>query len=194
MTGTLDVSILPHDQQLVNDDKSVIDMRTFIEQARPAIEALMNTGLITKTSCLGVAFTMPLIFDQHEDTEKAWDDPSTFVWFVGGWGDDPNKLTEHQANAVRMLRPLLRERYESTLLMRDDHPQAFRDKVGAVEVDGTFLWGDYPRGGAVCEDVFSAYICCAVSGLSEAEDHAVALMLAGLLGKLFAEANNFLEH
>lgn len=194
MSGTLDVSALPHDAQLDNDDKSVIDMRLFVEQVRPSIEALMHTGLLSKKSSLGIAFTMPTFFDTHGEIENAWDEPDKFVWFVGGWGDDEAELAKYQANAVRKLRPLLREQYESTLLMRDDYPEKFMGKVEAVEPDGAFLWGDYPWGGAVCVDVYSTYICCAISGLNEAEDHAVALLLASLVGKLFVEANNFLEH
>lgn len=192
MTGFLDITALPHDQQFTNDDQSVIDMRDFIERLRPSVEALMESGLIARKSNIGFAFCTPRFSGEFDDLTKHWDTPERFVWFVGGWGDDPQKIAQYQANAVRKARALLRTNWESTALMRSDHPDDFQDKVESVDAAGNFPWGDYPWSGCVGIDVADLVIVCSVSGLNELEDHAVALLAASLLGKLIVEANNLL--
>lgn len=190
----LDLSRLPREAQFTNDDKSIIDMSNFVRSVRPTIDTLMRSKLIAPKDNVGIAFCEPQFWDDYTETQKLWNEPEKFVWFIGGWGSDPDKLAKYQANAVRKLRPLLRDDHYSTLDMRDDDECEFRDVTEAMQPDGSFAWGDYPWSGAVRLDMFGMLLTCAVSGLTETEDHVVAELFAGLLGKRIVEANNLHTH
>ena len=125
-----------------------------------------------------------------------WDDPSKFVWFVGGWGPDRDRYI---ANAIRKLRPMLREDAESTLDMRFDSRKVksfgtgqpyehviegdWEDVVDQLDKDGKFPWGDFPWGGAVTVIMGDMVLVGAMSCLHEIDDDTVMRTFLRLLGK-----------
>lgn len=180
---TLDVMALPFNQTYVTDDgKSSLDLQEFLLKFKEGITALVSAGLVTlEAGSLGFAFAAP-VWEHNDGPESLWDEPDEFVWFVNGWGDDKITLI---ANAVRKLRPLLRESVltDTTLEMKELYSLHFKDVVGSVEEDGTYVWGDFPWGGAVVVQVCELIMYCAVSGATQVQDHAIAHLVSTLLAE-----------
>jgi len=184
---TLDIRTLPCELTRTFKDDSTFDVEQFTATISKAIAALAEGGVIKQAS-FGFAFGVPMAVDEY-DLSDHWDDPAKFVWCVGGWGAGSSKYV---ANAARKMRPMLRSYAESSLEMYHGFPEDFRDKVDSRQDDGSFAWGDFPWGGGVRVPMCGMIFTCAVSGFSQAEDHAVALLLAGLLGKYFVEGEGLL--
>lgn len=196
MTGRLlDVSTLPFDQVYVCEDGSRINLRDFLDRHRVIVEALAAAGLVKSNESFGFAMTQPFPKVIGEDDEYSWDEPSEFVWFVGGWGPDRDRYI---ANAIRKLRPLLRNgaSYDdplfSTLDIRFYQSDFFADRVDSQDDDGNFPWGDFPWGGAVLISFDETALVGAVSGLSEIEDDFVVKLILGGVIQLIVRGDGLL--
>jgi hypothetical protein len=184
----LDVDGLPFDTTYsCSDGHTVIELRSIIDNHQRVIEAMSNLGLVKWNENFGFAMAAPQFGANHLDV--MWDNPERLIWYVGGWGP---KRKQYIANAGRKLRPMFREEVDSTLDLRLIHPDRFEDKVKSIEDDGTFLWGDFPWGGAVMLQMGQLILCGAVSGLKEIEDDIAARMILGAIGKQILLGDNLL--
>ncbi len=174
----LNVTDLPFKRICTCTDGTVINMEKFIEDLRPAVDALAVAGLIKASESFGFAMAAPRL-EVQPDFRYAWDNPLEFIWFVGGWGPERDRYI---ANAVRKLRPMFRQGEISTLEMRFFAPEGFVDKVDSVDEDGNFPWGDFPWGGAVSCVLGSLLLEGATSCLKETEDDPVSHLILGLVG------------
>jgi hypothetical protein len=168
----LDVSSLPT-EGLYSQAGGEIDLAEIVLGLRPTIDEWMRTQLVEQTDSFGFAIANPAV-----DTHDEWDNPGRFVWFVVGWGPASDRYI---ANAVRKLRPALRWG-EDTLDMRINRPHAFINIVKEQEEDGSFEWGDFPKGGATFVRVGGLILPCSVSCFKEVEDDAVAKTCGGHTG------------
>lgn len=186
MTGRLlDISTMPFDQSYTCKDGTVINFYDVFHQYRRMIEMQMQDGLIKQKDSFGFAMAHPQWHDDREDygiwtDEDVWDKPEKFVWFVAGWGPECDRYI---ANAIRKLRPLLRlyvgRHHGGTLGIKLFGGEGFQDKVDLKnEPEGTFSWGDFPRGGAVYAQLGPLVLPVAVSALSETEDDSMAGLIA----------------
>lgn len=188
MPGTLMVCDLPRELVHTFDDGSTFNFAEFSRMIVPAITALAAARAISQSD-FGFAFGTPQKVEDF-DLDEHWDDPMKYVWCVDGWGLKSNKYI---ANAVRKMRPLLRLNAVSTQEVCEGYPEAFVDVVDSIQDDGTFAWGDFPKGGAVRTIMGGMIFVCGVSGFSPDEDHAVALLLANALGVRFVKGNNLTQ-
>lgn len=125
------------------------------------------------------------MFDPFDMTSMPEDTPEAHAWFVNGWGPRRDQAI---ANAVRKLRPLLRD-LEPTMGIK--HPGAFvsgyysfSDEVPSVDEDGNFPWGDFLHGGSVLAMIDSSmHLVGAVSVYAEVEDCTAALTGLGIIGQ-----------
>lgn len=180
MPQTLEVSRFPNEQLLApmeGREGEPINLGSIVHMMRGSIDYWATMGLIKPNDSFGFAMAEP-----NGDWHEVWDDPYALTWLVGGWGPDRDRYV---ANAVRKMRAAARAGVNDTLEMRlepsSDLVESFRDVVASVEPDGTFLWGDFPWGGAVYQDYGPLNLLGAVSALSEEEDHAVASGILGLI-------------
>ena len=185
----LDVKNLPQEQTYTCDDGTTIDVREFVEDHRPAIEALAAHGKIKDTENFGFAMAAPQFGESVISLN--WDKPEEFVWFVGGWG--PKRL-QCIANAVRKLRPLLRTGFYSTLDLRRFAPQEFDNPVPSFDANGTFPWGDFARGGGVVVQMCELLLPGAVSCLKETEDDTVTRLILGNFAAKIVAGNKLLPN
>jgi hypothetical protein len=169
MPVTLDVAALPHTYDLHGVDLTAM-VGDFI---RPAATNWAERGLIRQHHSFGyaVAWADP----RHHD----WNHPQTYIWFVGGWGHESERYI---ANAVRKLRAALRTGKDTLYMRVIDEGADFEHVVESVEPDGTFVWGDYPYGGAAFSEVINHIIPVAVSCLKEEEDDWMAKLIGGYIG------------
>lgn len=177
----LDVSSLPFERTYACHDGTHINMRRFLENFRIGLRYMGQMELIKDTPSFGFAMTQPVI--EEEEVHDNWDHPEQFVWFAGGWGPDRDRYI---ANAVRKLRPLIREGQDSTLEMRYRWRDQFEGTVDSVDQNGDYPWGDFPWGGAVRIDVSFLVLRGAVSCYKEMEDDGVAYLILRLLGQHIA--------
>ncbi len=191
----LDVSTMPFEQTYVCDDGSEINLNKFLDSYYDTVQVLAASGLVKANESFGFAMAEP-----NDDFDaELWDKPEEFVWFVGGWGPDRDRYI---ANAIRKMRALLRPHEviagygsmgcDSTLELRFDFPEYFRDKVDSQNEVGTFPWGDFPWGGAAFVQMGDLILAGAVSALSEIEDDLTARLILGGFGKLIVQGNNLL--
>lgn len=173
----LHVDTLPNLQTYQFHNGELLKLHDFLRQLKPAIEALMQTGHIKSTKSFGFAMT-PLQWQGYA-LDFGWNTPRQLVWFVYGWGPERNRYI---ANAVRKLRPLVREDADSTLEMRYRKPDLFRDVVPSTDGAGNFPWGDFGYGGAVKAKVGPLILRGGISCFAQIEDDAAARLLLGLLG------------
>jgi|GEM_PF-1060323 len=197
MTGRLlDVSVMPSEQVFTCSDGTFINMSKFLMSHRSSLREMANSGLIKKTESFG--FAMPRPRKSWYDLSSDWDDPESFIWFVGGWGPQQDRYV---ANAIRKLRALLRylDKYTannvkslSTLDLRFFMPNLFEDVVNSANEDGTFSWGDFPWGGAVLQQMGDLKLIGAVSALTEIEDDFITKLILGGLGQKIVKGNKLL--
>lgn len=197
MPGTgrlLDVSAMPSDQVFICNNGTEIDMRMFLGSHRGAFQELANSGLIDPSRSFGFAMAEPGSGKKY--SSWYWDDPETFVWFVGGWGPDRDRCI---ANAIRKMRPEMRQnlqsdprKWVSTLDMRFNDPECFREEVRSVNPNGSFSWGDFAWGGAVTIVWRELVLSGAVSGLTEFEDDSTAELILKGLGQKILKGNSLL--
>jgi hypothetical protein len=154
--------------------------KTIRRAASSPVQFLARAGLVKKNQSFGFAAVHP------QTPWDLWDNPHEFTWFVLGWGPDRNRYI---ANAVRKLRPTLREGRD-TLEMRIKAPKLFRDIVESEDGHGGFPWGDFPWGGGTLVRVGDLTIPCAVSALREVEDDPIAKLLGGLTGAVMLKERN----
>ena len=187
MQGTLDVGALKHELEFKFDDGSTFDVAEFGRTIHPAIRAQATAGLVTAPEDFGYGFVFgrPMSVEDF-DLGHHWNYPTEFVWCVGGYGI---QAPEYIANATRKMRALLRLDTQSTLEVQQNYPDAFSDVVDSVQDDGTFAWGDFPWGGAVRITMGGMIFTCGVSGFTQRQDHAAALLLAEKLGGCFIKGN-----
>lgn len=167
--STLDVTTLPDSFEYKG-----VQLVDLVDQIKQTVEFWGSIGLVKQVDSLGFA-----ILVTRDKMFKDWDDPSYYVDFVGGWGED--KLG-YIANAVRKMRPALRES-EDTLTISERFPEYFKDTVQMQDDDGSFGWGDFPHGGATFVTFGNEYFLVAVSALTAQEDDLVASFIGKLLGK-----------
>jgi len=173
----LDIDSLPVTAHFFN--RNLADIPLMLQTG---IEALQNDGMLRGSESIGIALAKPV---SGQLCEWSWDNPYDFTWFVAGWGPEARRFI---ANAVRKLRPMLRERMD-TLQLRIHRPDAFRNAVKSANTKGNFPWGDYPWGGATFVRVGDMVIPVAVSGdLPEVEDDAVAKIIGGFVGAYILKA------
>lgn len=176
----LDVSTYPTTAPY-GEGELQLNLAAIPRRMRTGFDELVKAGLIKPNDSFGCAVARPC--RDGDDTFQVWDadDPSDFLWFVTGWG--PNR-DMYVANAIRKLRPSLREG-QDTLLMRCD-PETYVSgeaaSVKSVDADGNFPWGDFFWGGAVFVHVGGLCIPVAVSCLYEVEDDAIAKLIGGSVG------------
>lgn len=180
----LDVRTLPT-EAMYGEGALKTNLAAIPHRMRTAFDVMAKAeaGLIKANDSFGCALARPFNSDEASSFKPwAWDDPQDFVLFVAGWGPERNRYI---ANAVRKLRPALREQVD-TLLMRCA-PESYGD-VEPVEsaelVDGEwrFPWGDFPWGGATYVHVGGLCLPVAVSCLLEVEDDAIAKLIGGSVG------------
>lgn len=141
----------------------------------PVIKPWTKAELLEETDNFGFAMAYPGL-----DYASVWDDPSAFTWFVVCWGHEGHR---YAANALRKLRPALRwQRDTLELRLNQRDPEPFQDVVTSSKGDKTFVWGDYPWGGATFVRVGNFVLPCAVSCYKEVEDDAVAKTIGGHVG------------
>lgn len=178
----LEIADLPFEQSYTCKNGTIIDIREHLEGLRTPINVLGTTGNIGKVDSLGFAMAMPLNYMVNDAPDDYWDEPDSFVWFVGGWGFDTYMYI---ANAVRKMRAMFREG-QATLSMclgrcRDTY---FEDVVDQVDEFGNFVWGDYPWGGAVEVKMGNLLLHGAVSCFNDdVDDDVIARLILGLLAK-----------
>ncbi len=186
MTGRLlDVSALPTDWSYDCADGSVVGMDYMFPVYGDTLAQMEASGLITSSGSYGFALSVPLPHDGAGWQPNDWNEPNKFVAFVGGRGPERNRYV---ANAIRKLRPWLRQaieggEFDSTLNMRLFAPELFQDGVESQDTDGTFPWGDYPWGGATVISFPEFALAGAISGFSEIEDDFVCRMILGGLAQ-----------
>lgn len=189
---SLDVSQLPFEQTYACADGTAIDMLSFLIEMMPILDAMGAAGVITENDSFGFAMAEPILDWCYPGRllENIWDDPYTYTWFVGGWGDERD---HYIANAVRKLRPLLREGEISTLEMRFGPQHGyFMDTVESRGWSGNYPWGDFPRGGAVSVQHGPLTMFAACSGFSEIEDDITTRLILGEFAKRITLANELL--
>ena len=197
MTGRLlDVSTLPFDQVLTCNDGSVINLREYLAGYKEVAQIMATNKLITSIDSFGFALAQVLVDDFDTDDEDFWDKPEEFVFFVGGWGPHRNKYI---ANAVRKQRPLLRYgQFDDEPLARSSwelclyEPEFFRDEVKSVNDDGTFPWGDFPKGGAIVSPFDGFWLLAATSCFTQIEDHGFSELVVSGLGQLIENGGGLL--
>lgn len=174
----LDVSTLPTEAQYEKGGLKT-NLAAIPYRMRGALDALVAGDLIKENESFGCAVAHPYDLNAAVLEQWAWDDPDDFIWFVTGWGPQRDKYI---ANAVRKLRPALREQVD-TLSMRCQ-PDVYDDgeSVESVDDEGRFPWGDFSWGGATFVQVGMMYLPTSVSCLAEVEDDAVAKLLGGTIG------------
>jgi hypothetical protein len=178
MNETLDISRLPREAMYAGPDGAQINLASRGWDLAEALRDLAQHGYIKQNDSFGFAVGHPMGSKSDRMSFNDWDDPYKFVWFVGGWGPQVNRYI---ANAVRKMRPLLREGTD-TLSMRLHTPERFRDEVESENSDGSFSWGDFPWGGANFTEVNGLSLPCATSALLQVEDHMASQVFGGLVG------------
>lgn len=159
---------------------AAVNLEVRIKALRPAIEALMNHGLVRDKLSLGGAIGGPIFLTPGESLAMPyWNDPYGYVWFVFGWGPDWQK---YAANAIRKMRALLRTGVDTLELQLFDSGR-FQDRVVSEDDDHNYPWGDFPYGGATFTKVGNLYIPAAVSTLRAVEDDNVSRLYGGTVGQ-----------
>ena len=155
-----------------------IDLADSVLDLRTTLDGLVAAGIITfpesnTSRSVGIAMAVPnwgaAILD---------DDPDSLVRFVVGWGDVSDRVI---ANAVRKMRPAARTGLDSLQMVRK-YPGRFEDVVEAQEADGSFLWGDFPYGGASIVTVGRHDVLFSVSGYTQESDDFVSKLLGARNG------------
>ncbi len=182
MPKVLNIADLPFEAIYDCQDGTTIDMKELLENLRTPINVLGTTGNIGQVDSLGFAMTKPLNFMFRVPDDYYWDDPVSYVWFVGGWGPDRDMYI---ANAVRKMRAMLREGLDTLYMKygcyRDSH---FKNVVDQTDEAGNFAWGDFPWGGAVEVQWGNLLLHGAVSCFDDdVDDDVVARLIIGLFGK-----------
>lgn len=185
MTRQLDVSTLPFARQYHCKDGSVIDLADALDRARPACDTLLGVKLVegNESGSFGFVMAPPVLVGAEHTVRTAWDDPSKTVWFAGGWG---GKRDRYICNAIGKLRALLREGGDSTANLRENQlmgQECFRDIIAWDRPDNDLPLGDFPWSGGVRLRLGRLILAGAVSGWHEIDDHAIACLLLGLIGK-----------
>ena len=185
---TLDVTALPFEQVYECTDGMSINMYDFLRELEPVLNVMGTAGIVRENTSFGFAMAEPIVDAPDDFSIDYWDDPYKFAWFVGGWGDEKDRLI---ANAVRKLRPLLRRQDEwSTLDMRFfSEEKPFMNTVNSRDDDGNYPWGDFPWGGASVRQFGRLHVIGACSGFSEIEDDMVTNLILTEFAKrvVFAE-------
>lgn len=185
----VDVGTLPFEQSYTCKNGSVINMQELLEGLRTPINVLGTTGNIGQIDSLGFAMAEPMWYTNYDLTE-CWNDYARYVWFVGGWGPDRNMFI---ANAVRKMRPMLREQTDTLMMRHDRNAHSFMNPVGQVDADAKFPWGDFPWGGAVSLFIGGMFFEGAVSCFDDdIDDHNVASLTLGTIGKQIVRGNGLL--
>lgn len=193
---TLDVTALPSEQVYECTDGTSINMYDFLRELEPVLNVMGTAGIIAETEnfdySFGFAMAEPIIDPIDDFRIDYWDDPYKFAWFVGGWGDEKDRLI---ANAVRKLRPLLRRQDEwSTLDMRFfSEEKPFMNTVNSRDDDGNYPWGDFPWGGASVRQFGRLHVIGACSGFSEIEDDMVTNLILTEFAKRVILAEDMLQ-
>lgn len=174
----LDVTQLPFRQQYGCRNGTTIDIGKYFGGYHRPVQSMIGAQLFRRTVDLGFVMAPP-VRDGEYKLGAVWDDWSEYVWYAGGWGSGRNA---HIANAVRMMRPILREQSHSSFALRHEAPEVFKDVVALdTRGNGIYQWGDLPYGGAVVVEVRGLILVGAVSGLSEIQNESFANMtLSGI--------------
>jgi hypothetical protein len=176
----VDVEKLPFEQSYASKNGNIINMRELLDGLRAPINILGTTGNIGQVDSLGFAMAEPMCYTCY-DLDKYWDDYMQYVWFVGGWGPDRNMFI---ANAVRKMRPMLREQTDTLTMRHDKHAHSFMNPVDQVDADARFPWGDFPWGGAVSLFMGGMFFEAAVSCFDDdVDDDIVATLAVGVIAK-----------
>lgn len=171
----LDVSRFPREALYGPADGKQVDLAQIVLGLRPTFDDWGGQGLIDQTDSFGFAMAKPDI-----DFSTLWIDPYQYVWFVAGWGPEGDRYI---ANAVRKLRPLLREGNDTLAIRQWLHgDRHFENVVNSQEPDGSFRWGDFPWGGATNLHMGNHELHAAVSCYKEVEDDPAAKVAAALVG------------
>ena len=176
----MDVSIFPSELTYECGDGSIIDFASVLAKLRSVIEIMEISGLFRRSDTFGLAISRPYFEGEEADCTTFQDNPETHVAFVGGWGEKQDQCI---ANAVRKMRPLYRGPVATSTLDMRLFDEDFEDVVKSIEDDGTFLWGDFPYGGAVWVIVGDVAYCVSVSGLHQVDDHAAAVLYGTTVSK-----------
>ncbi|MBL8160247.1 hypothetical protein JNJ66_07385 [Candidatus Saccharibacteria bacterium] len=188
----MDVTTLPLTRVYTCKDGSTIDMVELVKRARPVIEAMMEAGFLKQTDAMGFVMLEPAVVGHDNRSKIDPDDPSTYVWFAGGWGDE-KRLHALIANAVRKLRGMLREQVDSTLEMRLDPANfTFENLVPSVDENDEFPWGDFGWAGALRLFFDDLELGGAISVFSELGDHTVTALLLHLFYEPMAAGDGLL--
>ena len=177
----MDVSIFPTELTYECSDGSVIDYASVLAKLRSVIETMQISGLFRRSNTFGLAISRPYWEGEDADCTTFRNNPETHVGFVGGWGE---KRDQCIANAVRKMRPLYRGTAATSTLDMLPFDEDFKDVVKSIEDDGTFLWGDFPFGGAVWVIVNDVAYRVSVSGLHQIDDHAAAVLYGTTVSKM----------
>lgn len=150
--------------------------KVFEQKIRPAIDHMMQVGLIETSESFGFVMAIPGVKAGYNQ-RHLWNDPYRLAWMSAGWG--PN-MDQCVANALRKLRPAVREGANTSQMHSKIEIQ---DKVKKIESDGTFNWGDIPGSGGVWAYRINrggVNLVGAVDGLAQDENHVIAHMILGI--------------
>jgi hypothetical protein len=177
---TLDVASLPGSAVFTNEAGSIDFGELLMEKLEPLIITMEACGIIKKTENFGFAMAKPGI----DLIDNPWDDPTRLVWMTIGWGPDQERYI---ANAVRKMRYSARTTFDSIECDVLD----FNTPVNSVEDDGTYLWGDFPWGGAAWYgDLNNGLLLLGgVSGYTQQQDHIVAQLILSTFDLAIFELN-----
>jgi hypothetical protein len=182
--GFFDISDLPT-RQVYGITKAFEVSDRIMQDVRAAIASGIRTGHYGEKlgSGFGFALSAPMHVDSVRGFAEHWNELNRVVWLVGGEGHMKNLLI---ANAVRKLRPLIRNGQDTLSLATSLH--AHRHFVGIItdheyEIEketvrrdpthSQFRWGDFPWGGGVRIEFGHTVVFGALSGGTQQEDHVV---------------------
>lgn len=179
--STLDIATLPRRLTWNGGTKAAIDLGSTALGMQRVIELMMADGQLTKKDSFGFALANPAAV-----LSEVWDDPGQLIAMVMYWGPEGPR---YAANACRKLRPSARSGQDSETLRRE-HPELFREPIESVEADGTFMWGDFPYGGATYLTVEGHLLLGAVSALPQEEDPVASRLILGIVGLAMHRSDN----
>lgn len=169
----LNISALPLDLIWNEGTDGEFSLADAMSDVVPSIRQLMFDGVLADSKSFGFALANPMAILRAD-----WNDPFKLIAMVFHYGPEGPR---YAANACRKIRAAAREG-KDTETLRFSPGNRFVEPVKSAEEDGTFLWGDFPFGGATFVPTPRRTLLTAVSTFPEEQDPLASRLIGSHLG------------